>query len=75
MPVVPTRVVTAAATPIAVSSVRRGVRSTLRNGICASVPPGTRSHAASGARPLPRALMNPVRIASIGGTVTARQTG
>ena len=38
-------------------------------------PPGTRSHATSGAKPLPRALMNPVRIASIGGTVTARQTG
>ncbi len=65
----------AAPTPTAVRIVRRGVRTTLRNGIRVSVDPG------SGIRPVQSlirpafAVRCPVRMASIGSTRTARHTG
>ena len=62
-------------TPSAVSRVRRGARSTLRIGICTSADPGTCSRLPIAARPLEPAERNPIRIASIGGTRTPRQTG
>ena len=56
-------------------SVRRGVRSTLRSGRFARLPPGTRTPLSSQARPLLRAARAPTRIASTGATRTARHTG
>ncbi len=56
-------------------SVRRGVRSTLRSGMRARLPPGWGSRRATRARPLPEAERAPTRIASTGATRTPRQTG
>ena len=68
-------IVTTAPIPRSVISVRRGVRRTLRSGRLASAPPGTRTPRTSHARPLLRAARAPTRIASIGVTRSARQTG
>ena len=67
--------VTIAPMPSSVSSVRRGVRRTLRSGRLASAPPGSRRPLTSHARPLLRAALAPTRMASTGTTRTARHTG
>ena len=75
MPNTPTSVATAAAIPSAVNTLRRGRRSTSRSGRVAMTEPGNGRRWTSGANP-PRAVVRgPVRMASIGGTRTARITG
>ena len=65
----------AAPTLTAVRTVRRGVRSTLRRGMRVRLDPGRLMRPVQSVRRLGRAIRCPVRIAVIGSTRTARQTG